>query len=381
MRILLHFLLKVFHLKKIPYYFIYIVGFQVNAQEQCITCKPFDWEIGVPIGINQYFGDMHCSMPYPSSNNLMSGVFARRFINNYTSLRGNLLIGKLAGNDLDQPEGRWDYRRLKFSSPLTEISLMGEFFPFKERKYNCEGIFIKGLRPYLFGGIGLVFTNPTVLGQNAQLQNDDPRKYVIARLFDEDQQNLKKTALTAPFGLGFKANIAERYSLALEVAYRFAFSDYLDGTKLSTTALGTGSAFEPNGPSYNDGYLLANISLSYRIGDKDTDKDGIADKCDKCPRIKGERLFEGCPDTDGDGIHDKADICPDDFGDPATCGCPDDDGDGIPNSCDCCPNEKGSRETHGCSGNVILHSIHVNVTSSQKLCNLCPDYLPLAKIK
>ena len=337
-------------MKKVTYLFVALLTLSLTtqAQDSCKVCKPYKWEVGLPIGINQYFGDMHCSKPYPSENNLMVGVFVRRHLNDYFALRGQVLLGKLAGNDLDRPDGRWDYRRLKFSTPLTELSLLGEFYPLRERRYTCDGTFKKTLTPYLFGGIGVAFTNPTVKAQNAQLQDDDPRKYVMAQLYDQDLANRKKAALILPFGVGLKYNVAERWTIGAEVGYRYAFSDYLDGTKLSTTALGTGTALTPNGKAYNDGYLVANLLGSYRFGDKDGDKDGVVDRCDACIAEKGLRKFQGCPDTDGDGIPDKDDACPTQAGPMALRGCPDTDGDGIADKDDDCPTQVGTVALKGC---------------------------------
>jgi hypothetical protein len=56
----------------------------------------------------------------------------------------------------------------------------------------------------------------------------------------------------------------------------------------------------------------------------DTDKDGIADKDDKCPTVAGPKENAGCPwpDTDGDGVLDKDDKCPEVKGTVANKGCP-----------------------------------------------------------
>lgn len=337
-------------MKKVTYLFVALLTLSLTtqAQDSCKVCKPYKWEVGLPIGINQYFGDMHCSKAYASENGLMVGAFVRRHLNDYFALRGQILLGKLGGNDLDRPDHRWDYRRLKFSTPLTELSLLGEFYPLRERRYTCDGTFKKTLTPYLFGGIGVAFTNPTVKAQNAALQDDDPRKYVMAQLYDQDIANRKKAALILPFGVGLKYNVAERWTVGAEVGYRYAFSDYLDGTKLSTTALGTGTALTPNGKAYNDGYLVANLLGSYRFGDKDGDKDGVVDRCDACIAEKGLRKFQGCPDTDGDGIPDKDDACPTQAGPMALRGCPDTDGDGIADKDDDCPTQVGTVALKGC---------------------------------
>ncbi|HKR07101.1 MAG TPA: PorP/SprF family type IX secretion system membrane protein [Bacteroidia bacterium] len=54
----------------------------------------------------------------------------------------------------------------------------------------------------------------------------------------------------------------------------------------------------------------------------DTDGDGIPDKEDHCPYIKGGKPTQGCPDSDGDGIQDMMDECPMEPGTPKNFGCP-----------------------------------------------------------
>jgi outer membrane protein OmpA-like peptidoglycan-associated protein len=83
-------------------------------------------------------------------------------------------------------------------------------------------------------------------------------------------------------------------------------------------------------------------------GCPDTDGDGITDAEDKCPTVKGLAAFQGCPDSDGDGITDAEDKCPNVKGLAAFNGCPDTDGDGITDAEDRCPNVKGSKELKGC---------------------------------
>ena len=70
---------------------------------------------------------------------------------------------------------------------------------------------------------------------------------------------------------------------------------------------------------------------------KDTDKDNVLDKNDKCPNIYGLEEFDGCPDSDGDGIIDMEDNCPEEYGLEEFNGCPDSDGDGIIDIEDDCP--------------------------------------------
>lgn len=83
-------------------------------------------------------------------------------------------------------------------------------------------------------------------------------------------------------------------------------------------------------------------------GCPDTDADGVEDKYDQCPDVPGLKEFNGCPDTDGDGIRDLDDQCPTEKGTVANHGCPDTDGDGVYDKDDICPDEPGKPENRGC---------------------------------
>lgn len=88
----------------------------------------------------------------------------------------------------------------------------------------------------------------------------------------------------------------------------------------------------------------------------DEDEDGVPDKSDACPTLRGvpfdDPLLHGCPeaepDRDGDAIPDQHDACPRAAGEPTgdrkTHGCPkriDTDRDGVPDKTDACPLEPG----------------------------------------
>jgi outer membrane protein OmpA-like peptidoglycan-associated protein len=115
------------------------------------------------------------------------------------------------------------------------------------------------------------------------------------------------------------------------------------------------------GPGLTQGYgtpvFFAVGSVGYeppaRPDEPDTDKDGIVDPVDACPKVRGVRHADpkknGCPpDRDADGIFDAEDACPTEPGkksaDPKKNGCPPDrDGDGIHDAEDACPTEPGKK--------------------------------------
>ncbi len=95
-------------------------------------------------------------------------------------------------------------------------------------------------------------------------------------------------------------------------------------------------------------YFQHGIGVAVRFGGVDTDGDGIYDKDDDCPKVKGLAKYNGCPDSDGDGIIDSKDNCPDVPGLTKFNGCPDSDGDGIIDSKDACPDVAGVPALNGC---------------------------------
>jgi outer membrane protein OmpA-like peptidoglycan-associated protein len=90
------------------------------------------------------------------------------------------------------------------------------------------------------------------------------------------------------------------------------------------------------------------IGLTFKFGGKDTDGDGIYDKDDTCPEVKGLKQFKGCPDTDSDGIVDASDVCPEIAGLAEFQGCPDMDADGVADKDDACPDVAGLKALGGC---------------------------------
>ena len=89
-------------------------------------------------------------------------------------------------------------------------------------------------------------------------------------------------------------------------------------------------------------------------GCPDKDKDGISDWEDECPDFPGLEINNGCPDRDADGIIDRYDRCPDIPGLPELNGCPDSDGDGLQDELDKCPFVKGSLRNMGCPDTIEI---------------------------
>lgn len=142
-------------------------------------------------------------------------------------------------------------------------------------------------------------------------------------------------------GLGFNVWFMQTYIVADNI---LAFTSY---SKFGSSSDG---AFK--GAPVPTGYRNMNfrIGCNWTFGRKaaDKDKDGVLDKADKCPDVKGLVELNGCPDKDGDKVADAEDKCPDVAGKTDMAGCPDQDNDGVTDAEDACPTEAGAKETKGC---------------------------------
>ncbi len=145
----------------------------------------------------------------------------------------------------------------------------------------------------------------------------------------KDQGSSKTTYMKQVTGVGFNFWVTEKVGLNFQGSYDYIMSPKLNGNK-------------------RDDFAHYTLGVKYRIGQKDTDKDGVPDKVDQCPTVPGKVELAGCPDKDNDGIADKDDACPDVAGKPEFKGCPDTDGDGIPDKDDRCPTLAGKKDLKGC---------------------------------
>jgi len=119
--------------------------------------------------------------------------------------------------------------------------------------------------------------------------------------------------------------------------------DYIDYSFAYSYDITTSNMNIPSSGSHG---LL--FTYKFKAIKKDSDKDGIIDAEDDCPKIAGIAKFKGCPDTDKDGIKDSEDECPTEYGLAINNGCPDTDSDGVSDRYDRCPEVPGIQELGGC---------------------------------
>jgi len=208
---------------------------------------------------------------------------------------------------------------------------------YTQYKFNNGYLLKKDSRFYPFISVGIGFAtygvNSSIDKSNSNVTLDPT---IIAKGVD----------VILPVGAGLKYQFTDRFAIQYQYLYTFTSSDVHDQNKsggVVNNFFGT-SAHPAYKPGYDE-YGQQIFSLIFTIGKlKDTDRDGIADKYDKCLgtplNVKVDE--NGCPiDTDGDGVADYLDKCPNTLTGVLVdmAGCPlDSDGDGVADYLDKCNN-------------------------------------------
>lgn len=173
-------------------------------------------------GFSNYQGDLQDKRFTLNQSHPAFGAGVLYEISDKFSARANVTVGKLSGDDRQNPKNA--VRNLSFNSPVTDIHLGLEYYILNPYQYT--------LAPYVFAGISRFSFNPSTTDTNG-------RKVYLQPLSTEGQgfyQNRKKYELSQfsiPFGGGVKLSLSDNIRVGLEVGLRKTNTDYLDD--VSTT--------------------------------------------------------------------------------------------------------------------------------------------------
>lgn len=227
----------------------------------CISCSSAysqlnlsKWQVGVNAGIFIYQGDLTPS-PLGSYRTLSPGfgLYVSRILSPSFILRTNFARGSLKGFDGAYASPWWrKERNFKFSTPVTEISELLVWNILRNNS-NEEGY---RFSPYVYGGAGVSILkvkrdysgmNPAVFAENNQ---------VMEGLATDMAKPTPPVSLVLPVGLGVEYYLSPKFALTAETAFRFTFTDYLDGFSQSAN------------PKRKDYYHSHTIGLVYKFGSK-----------------------------------------------------------------------------------------------------------------
>lgn len=187
---------------------LFIFSLTLNTQAQT-------WEIGGALGGAGYIGDLNPSPFKPSGGS--AGLFIKRNFNGYIGAKLSYAYGKIGAADSTSNSEQFRDRNLSFTDGLKELSLLAEFHFMKfipdagKNKYT----------PYIYLGAGVTSFSP-----KATLNGEE---YSLRELRTEGQpREYRKSTVVIPYGAGIKYNFSGKWTVAADVGYRYAMTDYLD---------------------------------------------------------------------------------------------------------------------------------------------------------
>jgi hypothetical protein len=209
------------------------------------------FEIGLNAGVFVYQGDLTPSQL--GSYNTMKpelNFFINRMISPVFSLRTNLAVGGLKGDDAKYSVPKYrQQRNFNFNSPAFEVSELLVADLFKTNMSRSSS----GLSPYLFAGLGLSLLNIKRDWSrfNAEYFSSEPG--TLSGLVADQQHPLPMLIPVLPMGIGIRYAISPGISINAETSYRFTFTDYLDGFSKAAN------------DSRRDSYLAHTIGLIFQF--------------------------------------------------------------------------------------------------------------------
>jgi hypothetical protein len=218
------------------------------------------YEVGIAGSVYVYQGDLTPSR-LGSYKTLKPGIqiFLNKIMTPMFSLRTNLSIGKLKGDDskYEVPEYR-QQRNFNFKTPVFEISELVVVDVLKNNLTRQSS----GLSPYVFAGVGLSFLKITRDWSRFNAEYFSSEANTIQGLADDAQHSLPKTIPVLPLGIGIRYSLSKRISVNAETSYRLTFTDYLDGFSQAAD------------PSRKDSYQTHTVGIVYHF-----EKDNSSWKC------------------------------------------------------------------------------------------------------
>lgn len=212
------------------------------------------WQIGVNAGVFIYQGDLTPS-PIGSYPTLSPGfgLYVSRILNPSFILRTNIARGTLRGYDGVYAYPTWrKERNFKFSTPVTEISELLVWNIYGNNSNETGQRF----SPYVYAGVGvsILKVSRDYSGMNKSFFSDDSE--VGVGLAADMARKPPSTTFVLPAGAGVEYYLTPKFSLTAEAAFRYTFTDYLDGFSQAAN------------PKRKDYYHSYTIGVVYRFLEK-----------------------------------------------------------------------------------------------------------------
>lgn len=148
------------------------------------------------------------------------GGFYRYRVSPKIGLKASLNYIRLSGDDAETANPARRARNLNFKNDMFEFLINGEFYIYKVNDVGRTGRYSTDFNLYLFGGVGMFYSNPKGESTNGE--------WVSLRPLKTEGVPYSSLNLTVPLGIGFYYTIDRKYRLGMELGWRTTFTDYID---------------------------------------------------------------------------------------------------------------------------------------------------------
>ncbi len=280
-----------------------------------------DLELGLWFGLGTAYPASNLDANSPDS---MGGLFYRsRVVLPESTIYYPFRERRLWGVPYATGKGRagFTFDRSKFFNWKYNIITYGIFLQFR----SMRNLFFN---PFIIGGLER-YSYKMVDDEGHPVEGEIVTRDTTGNVISSEFRKIENSHWGLMMRLGFEIFPAEAVGIQAGVVAHFPFTDNITKTFLDTLYSSAG----------------AEVKLTFYYGGvKDSDKDGVINKFDRCPDTPLGAVVDeyGCPmDSDGDGVYDGIDKCPTtQYGATVDLyGCPiDSDNDGIPDGIDKCIN-------------------------------------------
>jgi hypothetical protein len=198
--------------------------------------KHYRQEVSIGAGAGNFLGELGGANQV-GTNGLRDLEFSRTrpafkigyryLLNPNIKIGADLLYGRLNGDDKLTKEPFRNNRNLHFRSPVVELGIFLEYYPFTEKTGNIYGL--RGVignkklhfSPYISVGFGGFWFNPSAL---YPLDN----KWYNLHSIQTENVSYKRVSFFIPTGVGIKSSLSRKLSIGLEISGRKTFTDYID---------------------------------------------------------------------------------------------------------------------------------------------------------
>lgn len=250
-------------------------------------------ELGLLVGGSNYQGDLASSefSVIAKQTDITFGGFLRYSFNESFAIKLQAVKTELKADDANSSLDFLKQRNLRFFSPLVDISLRTEWYPF-----TANADYQQVILPYVSLGASFFSFNPQAVyrGTTYELQPLTTEGQGLASFPDRKPYQLYNGSLLA--GLGVKFLINEDITLGIDVSANYTFTDYLDdvsttyanyeelafanSTLAADISYQVDDFFDINqttplpdtrrgNPNVNDWFFIAGITLSYNLVNPD----------------------------------------------------------------------------------------------------------------